>query len=169
MEAEINIKSDNEIQLKADEDVLRLNIKDETGKDTGNYLEFDLNDLDYLLRLQEMVEQDKKNREYLRNQYLIIDKKQDHKGKKLFSSNEEARIKVTNEFFKREAEIYDMFLGKGGVEKLLNGKSLTIARLDAIDDLIEKQILPKLEIQADDMKKRIMLKYSNAKRDDVIE
>ena len=169
MEAEMKVKSDNYIQLKADEDVLRLNIKDETGKDTGRYLEFDLNDLDYLLILQEMVEQDKKNREYLKNQYTIIDKKQDHKGKKLFSSNEEAKIKATNDFFKKEAEIYNMFLGKDGVEKLLNGKKLTLARLDAIDDLIEKQILPKLEIQADDMKKRIMSKYSNVKRDDVIE
>ena len=169
MEAEMKVKSDNYIQLKADEDVLRLNIKDETGKDTGRYLEFDLNDLDYLLILQEMVEQDKKNREYLKNQYTIIDKKQDHKGKKLFSSNEEAKIKATNDFFKKEAEIYNMFLGKDGVEKLLNGKKLTLARLDAIDDLIEKQILPKLEIQADDMKKRIMSKYSNTKRDDVIE
>ena len=165
----MKVKSDNYIQLKADEDVLRLNIKDETGKDTGRYLEFDLNDLDYLLILQEMVEQDKKNREYLKNQYTIIDKKQDHKGKKLFSSNEEAKIKATNDFFKKEAEIYNMFLGKDGVEKLLNGKKLTLARLDAIDDLIEKQILPKLEIQADDMKKRIMSKYSNTKRDDVIE
>jgi len=169
MEAEINIKSDNTIQLKKDEDVLRLKIIDETGKDTGNYLEFDLNDLDYLLKLQEMVEQDKKNREYLRNQYAIIDKKQDHKGKKLFSSNEEARIKATNEFFKKEAEIYNMFLGKDGVEKLLNGRNLTLARLDEIDEIIEKVILPKLEIKADDMKKKIMSKYSNKKRDDVIE
>lgn len=87
MEAEINIKSDNVIQLKQAKDVLRLKIKDEDGKDTGNFLEFNLGDLDYLLILQDMMEADKKNREYLKNQYAIIDKKQDHKGKKLFSSN----------------------------------------------------------------------------------
>ena len=128
MEAEINIKSDNVIQLKQAKDVLRLKIKDENGNDTGNFLEFNLGDLDYLLVLQDMMEADKKNRAYLKNQYDIIDKKQDHKGKKLFSSNEEAKIKATNEFYKKEAEIYDMFLGKDGVKKLLNGRKLTLAR-----------------------------------------
>ena len=170
MEAEINIKSDNVIQLKQAKDVLRLKIKDENGNDTGNFLEFNLGDLDYLLVLQDMMEADKKNREYLKNQYIIIDKKEDHKGKKLFSSNEEAKIKATNEFYKKEAEIYDMFLGKDGVKKLLNGRKLTLARLDEIDEIIEKAILPKLQIKAEDIKKDIMAKYSNkTKRDDVIE
>lgn len=170
MEAEINIKSDNIIQLKKSEDILRLKIKDENGKNTGNWLEFNLGDLDYLLILQDMWEADKKNREYLKNQYTIIDRKQDHKGKKLFSSNEEAKIKATNEFYKKEAEIYDMFLGKDGVKKLLNGRKLTLARLDEIDEIIEKVIMPKLQIQGENIKKNIMKKYSNkAKRDDVIE
>ena len=170
MEAEINIKSDNVIQLKQAKDVLRLKIKDENGNDTGNFLEFNLGDLDYLLVLQDMMEADKKNRAYLKNQYDIIDKKEDHKGKKLFSSNEEAKIKATNEFYKKEAEIYDMFLGKDGVKKLLNGRKLTLARLDEIDEIIEKAILPKLEIKAEDIKKNIMEKYSNnERRDDVIE
>lgn len=171
MEAEINVKSDNNIiQLKESKDILRLRIKDEDGNDTGNFLEFNLGDLDYLLVLQDMMEADKKNREYLKNQYTIIDKKEDHKGKKLFSSNEEAKIKATNEFYKKEAEIYDMFLGKDGVKKLLNGRKLTLARLDEIDEIIEKAILPKLQIKAEDIKKDIMAKYSNkSKRDDVIE
>ena len=166
----IDNKVENEIKLNKSKDILRLKIKDEDGKDTGNFLEFNLGDLDYLLVLQDMMEADKKNREYLKNQYTIIDKKQDHKGKKLFSSNEEAKIKATNEFYKKEAEIYDMFLGKDGVKKLLNGRKLTLARLDEIDEIIEKAILPKLQIKAEDIKKDIMAKYSNkAKRDDVIE
>jgi len=171
MEAEINVKSDNNsIQLKRSKEVLRLRIKDENGNDTGNYLEFNLGDLDYLLILQDMMEADKKNREYLKNQYAIIDKKQDHKGKKLFSANEEAKIKAMNDFYKKEAEIYDMFLGKDGVKKLLNGRKLTPGTLDEIDEIIEKAILPKLEIKAEDIKKNIMEKYSNnTKRDDVIE
>ena len=166
----IDNKVENEIKLNKAKDILRLKIKDEDGNDTGNFLEFNLGDLDYLLILQDMAEADKKNREYLKNQYTIIDKKQDHKGKKLFSSNEEAKIKATNEFYKKEAEIYDMFLGKDGVKKLLNGRKLTLARLDEIDEIIEKAILPKLQIKAEDIKKDIMAKYSNkTKRDDVIE
>ena len=171
MEAEINIKSDNNsIQLKKAKDILRLKIKDEDGKDTGNFLEFNLGDLDYLLILQDMVEADKKNRNWLKNEYLIIDKKEDHKGKKLFSSNEEAKIKATNEFYKKEAEIYNMFLGKDGVKKLLNGRKLTPGTLDEIDEIIEKGILPQLQIKAEDIKTNIMKKYGNQeKRSDVIE
>ena len=103
------------------------------------------------------------------NQYAIIDKKQDHKGKKLYSSNEEARIRALNDFFKKQKEVYDMFLGKGGVDKLLNGRKLTIMRLDEIDKIIEKVIYPKLEVEAGNIKEKIMSKYSNKKRDDVIE
>ena len=171
MEAEINIKSDNNsIQLKKAKDILRLKIKDEDGKDTGNFLEFNLGDLDYLLILQDMVEADKKNRNWLKNEYLIIDKKEDHKGKKLFSSNEEAKIKATNEFYKKEAEIYNMFLGKDGVKKLLNGRKLTPGTLDEIDEIIEKGILPQLQIKAEEFKTNIMKKYGNQeKRSDVIE
>ena len=166
----IDNKVENEIKLNKAKDILRLKIKDENGKDTGNYLEFNLGDLDYLLVLQDMMEADKKNREYLKNQYSIIDKKQDHKGKKLFSSNEEAKIRATNEFYKKEAEIYDMFLGKDGVKKLLNGRKLTLARLDEIDEIIEKAILPQLKINAEDVKKTIMEKYSKKENgDDVIE
>ena len=107
----------NYIQLNKDT-ILRLGIKDSEGNDTGNVLEFDLEDAELLLRYQELIEQDKKNRIWLNNQMLIISKKEDHKGKKLLSSNEEAQIKVANEFFQKEKEVFDMFLGK----KLLKNK-----------------------------------------------
>lgn len=173
MEAEINIKSDNnvqEIKLNEDKEVLKLKIKAENGNETGEYLEFNLGDLEYLLILQDMGEEDKKNRANLKNQFLIIDKKQDHKGKKLFSANEEAKIRALNEFFKKEEEIYNMFLGENGVKKLLNGRKLTMGRLEAIDEIIEKQIVPQLEINGNQIKESIMKKYkTNTKRDDVIE
>ena len=171
MEAEVNItKSDNVIQLKND-DILRLKIVDTKGNDTGNQLEFDLSDIELLLTYQKIVEEDKRNRAYLKNQFTIIDKKEDHKGKKLLSSNEEAKIKVMAEFFKKEKEVYDMFLGENGVDKLLNGRKLTLNTLAEIDEIIEKTILPKMEINAKSVKDKIMSKYSikENKRDDVIE
>ena len=61
----------NYIQLNKD-NVLRLGIKDSEGNDTGNVLEFDLEDTGLLLRYQELVEQDKKNRAWLNNQFVII-------------------------------------------------------------------------------------------------
>ena len=171
MEAEINIKSDNIIQLKKSEDILKLRIRDEEGNDTGNYLEFNLQDIELPIRYQEIIEEDKKARANLKNQFLIIDKKEDHKGKKLLSSNEELKIKAMQEFYKKEVEIYNMFLGKNGVEKLLNGRQLSWNTLEEIDEIITNSILPKLEINAEDIKKKIMSKYSikEDNRDDVIE
>jgi len=168
MEAEMNIKSDNVIQLKRNEDILRLGIIDEEGNDTGEFLEFNLEDIELPLRYQQIIEEDKKNRAFLKNQFTIIDKKEDHKGKKLLSSNEEEKIKAMNIFYKKEVEIYNMFLGKRGVEKLLNGRQLSWGTLEEIDEIIEKVIIPKLKINAENIKEKIMKKYSD-KRDDVIE
>ena len=161
---------ENYIQLKENEDILKLRIRDEKGKDTGEMLVFNLQDIDLPLRLQQMEEEDKKNRANLKNQFLIIDKKEDHKGKKLFSANEEAKIKAMQEFYKKEIDIYNLFLGERGVQKLLNGRELSWNTLEEIDEIIEKVILPKLQINADSIKEKIAKKYSiDIKKDDVIE
>lgn len=168
MEAELNNKSDNYIQLKRDENILKLGIRDENGNDTGEFLTFNLQDIELPIRYQKLLEQDKNNRAYLKNQFQIIDKKQDHKGKKLLSANEEAKIRAMQDFYRKEVEVYDMFLGKHGVEKLLNGRELSWNTLDEIDEIIDKFIKPKLEVNAEDIKNKIMKKYK-AKEDDIIE
>lgn len=168
MEAEINVKSDNYIQLKENEDILKLRIRDEEGNDTGEMLVFNLEDVELPMKLLKMQELDKRNRKELQHSFLIIDKKQDHKGKKLFSANEEAKIKAMQEFYKKEVEVYDMFLGKNGVKKLLNGRALSWNTLEEINEIIEKTILPKLEVSAENIKKKIVEKYSD-KKSDVIE
>lgn len=169
MEADLTIKSDNEIQLKKNENDLILRIRDEEGKPTGEFLRFNLQDIELPLRWQELLENDKKNRAYLKNQFTIIDKKEDHKGKKLLSANEEAKIKAMQEFYKKEIEIYNMFLGERGVQKLLNGREISWNTLEEIDEIIEQCILPKLKVNADEIKRKITEKYSNTKRVDVIE
>lgn len=158
---------ENYIQLNKD-NILRLKIRDAEGNDTGNVLEFDLTDLELPLRLQEMGEQDKRNRLYLKNELQIIEKKQDHKGKKLLSSKQEAQIKAVNEFMKKEVEMFNLFLGENGVEKLLNGRKLSINAIEEILQIIKEQIMPKIEIDFKGINEKIMKKYSN-KRDDVIE
>lgn len=161
---------ENFIQLKKNKDILRLGIRDEEGNDTGNFLEFNLEDIELPLKLQTLLEDDRKNRANLRNQFVIIDKKQDHKGKKLFSANEEAKIRAMNEFYKKEVDVYNLFLGENGVEKLLNGRKLSWSTLEEIDEIIENAILPRLKVNAEDIKKKIIEKYSKKdKRDDVIE
>lgn len=153
--------TDNFIKLNKS-DVLTLGIRTEDGKDTGEYLQFDLEDIELPLRYQELLEKDKKNKENLRNQILIIDKRQDVKGKKLMSKNEEDKIKALNEFFKKEAEIYNMFLGENGVEKLLNGRKLGWTSLQEIDEIIEKQILPHLDLSMTNITEKVKQKYSQA-------
>ena len=160
--------TDNYIQLKENKDILRLGIRDEKGNDTGEYLEFDLEDIELPITYQNIIEEDRKAREKLKNQITIIDKKQDHKGKKLLSSKEEEKIKAVQEFYKREVEIYNMFLGDRGVEKLLNGRKISWSTLDEINEIINKCILPQLKINAENIKEKIMKKYSD-KRADVIE
>lgn len=153
---------DKIIKLGEDER-LRLKIYTEDGTFTGEELVFDLEDIELPLKFQEMQEKDKKNKEWLRNQFAIIKKKEDHKGNKLWSSNQELQFKALESFFKKEEEIYDMFLGENGVKKLLNGKKLGWTSLQNIDILIEKQIIPYLNLTWDGMEKKIIEKYENAK------
>jgi hypothetical protein len=170
MEAELKNKSDNYIQIKNDGDILELKIVDEKGHETGESLVFNLEDIELPIKYQQIIEDDKKARLDLKNQFIIIDKKQDHKGKKLLSANEEAKIKALQEFYKKEVQIYNMFLGERGVEKLLNGRELSWSTLDYIDELINKYIMPKIKVSAESIKNKIMKKYSNVKeRNDVIE
>ena len=152
---------DNFIQLEKS-NVLRLGIKTDDGKDTGEYLEFDLEDIELPLRYQDLLEQSKKNREHTKNQMLMIEKRQDIKGKKLMSKNEEDKIKVLNEFFKKEAQIYNMFLGENGVEKLLNGRKLGWTSLQEIDEIIGKQIAPRLDLTMENITKKVTEKYKQA-------
>lgn len=143
-------------------DTLRLGIKTDDGRDTGNYLEFNLCDLELPLKYQEMLEKDKKNKEWAQKQMIIIDKRQDVSGKKMLSKNEEDKIKVLNDFFKKEVEIYNIFLGENGVQKLLNGEALGWTSLSLIDEYIEKQILPYLDMDMKRITDLVKEKYGQA-------
>lgn len=153
--------TDNVIKLNKS-DCLTLKIQTADGKDTGEYLEFNLEDIELPLRYQELIEKDKKNKEQLRNQMLIIDRRQDVKGKKLLSKNEEDKIRALNEFFMKEIQVYNMFLGPRGVEKLLNGRKFTWTTLDEIDEIIEKQIAPHIDINMKKITDKVKEKYSQA-------
>lgn len=152
--------TENYIQL-GKSDILRLGIKTDDGKDTGEFLEFDLEDIELPLKYQDLIEKDKKNKEYLKNQLYTIDKREDVKGKKLLSKNEEDKIRAINNFFVKETEIYNMFLGEKGVQKLLNGRKFGWTSLQEIDVIIEKQILPYLQINMNKITDKLKSKYGN--------
>lgn len=159
--------TDNYIQLKKD-NILRLGIKDSKGNETGEFLEFDLEDIELPLRYQEILEEHKKNGKLLQNNLQIIHKRQDVKGKKLFSKNQEDELNELKRFFKREEEIYNMFLGKNGVKKLLNGKKMGWTSLQEIDEIIEKYILPKLKIDMEKIENKIIDRYGNHKQEEAL-
>ena len=159
---------DNFIQLEKS-NILRLGIRTVDGEDTGEYLEFDLDDIELPLKYQDLIEQEKKNRQNLKNQIIIIEKRQDIKGKKLLSKNEEDKLKVINDFYKKEKEFLDGFLGEGGVDKLLNGRKLGWTSLSEIDEIIGKQIAPYLKMSRDELTKKLKDKYKNVQENDVLE
>lgn len=158
---------DNVIKLEKD-DILRLAIETSDGEKTGEYLEFDLEDIGLPLRYQELIEKDKKNRENLQNQLTIIKKRQDVKGKKLLTKNEEDTLKALNDFFEKEKEVYNMFLGEKGVEKLLNGRRLGWTSLQMIDKIIENKIQPHLDFKMKNIEKKIKEKYNQASQNEEV-
>ena len=155
------------IQLKKD-NIIRIGIKDFEGNDTGEHLEFDLEDIELPLKYQECEERHKKNVQYVKMQFAVINKKQDVKGKKLLSKNEEEKLKIVSEFYKREMEALDLFLGKGGTLKLLNDGKPYYSMYDDIKEMLEP-IMPIIQKGFDSIEDKIKRKYSDKKESNVLE
>lgn len=148
---------DNYIQL-AKRDILKIGIKDAEGNDTGNYIEFDLEDIELPLRIQQLYENHKKNQNYLKLQETLINKKEDKKGKKLLSSREEEKLKVLKEFFDREIKALDLVLGENGTSKILNGRKPYYGMFDDITKALEP-LTPIFEEKFKQIKQSVIDKY----------
>lgn len=155
------------IRLKKD-NIFRVGIQDQDGNDTGNILEFDLEDLELPFKVQEAEYQHKKNIEKLKADFVLADKKPEKKGKKLMSSREEEKLRALREFYSQEEKALDLFLGEGGTRKLLNGRKPYYEMFDDILEYLEP-IVPKLELHKEDIVEKIKKKYSSKKEDNVIE
>ena len=156
------------IQLK-ESNVFRVKIKDEKGNDTGCELVFDIEDIELPLRLNECEEAHKRNVRYLKEQFLLIDKKEDRKGKKLLSWKEEEKLKVLQKVYKDEMDALDLFIGKGKTQMILDlmGRKPYFTMYDDIGKMLEP-IMPELKINVDSIKDKIRSKYSS-KDEDVLE
>lgn len=152
------------IQLKKS-NILKIGIKDAEGNDTGEHLEFDLEDIELPFKLSDCDKQHKRNLSELKRKFLVIDKKQDKKGNNLFSANEEAKIKAMKEFYEKEEKALDLFLGEGGTKKLLNGRNPYYTMYDDISQILEP-IYPKLELNAHSIEEKIKSKYKTDKKED---
>lgn len=158
------------IKLKERKDILKLGFQDENGKiikDENNkevYIEFDLGDIELPLKYNKCVNQIEQARKNLKTQFIIIDKKQDHKGKQLLSSNEVEKVKATKQFYKDMEVAMDLFLGQGGTRKFLNGKNPYWEMWDDIDEIL-KPHYDKLKLTINDMTDRIKNKYKVTESD----
>ena len=166
IEKEVDIhEKENFIQLKKD-NIIRIGIIDSNGKDTGEHLEFDLDDIELPLKLSKCEYNHRKNMEYLKMQLLLIDKKEDKKGKFILSKNTEEKIKVMKEFCDREEKALDLFLGHGGTKKILNGRDPYYGMYNDIDEIL-KPIYPILSKRMNNINDLIEKKYKNVKLEDV--
>lgn len=161
--------TDNSIQFKRD-NVLKLKLKNEMGEDTGEYLEFDLEDIELPLRYQRALEEHKKNYNSLKNQLLIISKKEDHSGKKLLSSNQEASLIALSEFYKKEIKIMDLFLGEGKTQMILDKVMRRKPYLTMFNDIMEsiEEVSDLFNLGYSSIEDKIKEKYSKVE-DNILE
>lgn len=147
--------------------IFKLYTKD--GKYTGNYLEFDLEDVNLPIRLAECQKKHEENLIYVNTELKRLENETDKiedKDNKILSSIEEKAFKIISEFYKRDAEAVDLFLGEGAVKKILNGRAPYFEMFDDIKKIIEK-IMPILEENSKLIIANIKEKYKN--NDDGIE
>lgn len=155
------------IQLKKD-NILRIGIKDSKGNPTGNYLEFDLEDIELPIKINQCAKEHTNNLNFIHSQVAIIKKRKDKPTKGIFSANELSEIQVLKEFYKREENALDLFLGEGGTKKLLNGRNPYVSMYDDISDMLEP-IMPLLKKTSDDIIAKVKEKYSTKKENNVLE
>lgn len=155
------MNNDIQMKIKKSDKILRIPIIDENDKDTGEYLQFDVEDVQTLLNMQECIEQHKKNIAYLKNQEIIIGKREDHEGKKLFTANQEAMAKAIQEFYAREMKAMDLFIGEGKTALILKvmGRNPYISMFNDIEEMLEP-IFPVIKQKYEDYKKEIESKLS---------
>ena len=141
------------IQLKQD-NLFKIGIKNAEGKDTGEIITIDLEDIKLPLRCQESEKMIKDNNKWLQAQRIIIEKRPDKKGKKLLSANEEALLKLVNEYYEKQTKAYELILGEGAIKKILCGREMYITFFSDLEEQMKK-LRPKLNQNAVDLKEKI--------------
>lgn len=151
------------IELGESSNVLRLWIRTKKGEETGECLEFNLKDITLLDNLERCNEEINKNKKWIQSELVIIDKKQDFKKKgAIMSNNEKLKYEAFKKFYKQQAEAFEIFLGKNGIQKLLNGRPIEWETLIEIENIIKEQITPNLNITMKDIQDEIKKKYKVA-------
>ena len=141
------------IQLKQD-NLFKIGIKNAEGEDTGEIITIDLEDIKLPLKCQESEKMIKDNNRWLQAQRIMIEKRPDKKGKKLLSANEEALLKLVNEYYEKQTKAYELVLGEGAIKKILCGREIYITFFSDLEEQMKK-LKSKLNQNAVDIKEKI--------------
>lgn len=147
----------------------KYEIVEADGTSTGNYIELDFEMIEYPFLLQKANDMHLKNREWLRNQFLVIEKKANFIPKGHFlSNNDELKIKAISEFCDKEEKVIDSIFGKGTTKKMLNGRKKYYEMFSDIMASLDK-ISPSVNNYVDEITKSIKEKYNYNKQSGVLD
>ena len=166
MESNEEMKS---IKITERNSILKFGLIDENNNPTGEYLEFDTEDIEIPIRLNESIERHKKNLRWLKTAIDLVEKEPNYTGKKLLTSHQEKELRIINDFYKKEMEAFDYAFGKDTSKKLLNGRKPYFTMFDDFTKMLEP-VMNQIGMGYKKVKEKIVEKYSNInKGDDVIE
>lgn len=154
------------IQLKQD-NLFKIGIKNAEGKDTGEVITIDMEDIELPLKLQECETKIKQNEMWLGIQKKQIESRPDKKGKKLLSANQESLIKLLNEFYARQTKAWEIFLGDGAISKILCGRKPYYTMFAELNEQL-MPLMPKIKENCKSIQEKIKTKYMK-KETDVME
>lgn len=158
------------IVLNNSEDIKRFYVYTKEGEKTGYFLDFNLEDVELIDNLDKAYNKILKNQQWIKNEMLIIDRKQDFQKKNSFmSNNERLKYEAIKKYYNDQRKAFDMFLGENGVEKLLYGRKFEWGTLNEISEIIAKQIYPQLKISMKNITEKVKEKYKNKIENDVLE
>jgi hypothetical protein len=147
--------------------VQRFGIRTKDGKETGEYIEIDPEDIDFQFRANECQEKHKKNVTELQNKLNEIEQTCNKDGE-FPTERDWARREACKEFMAKEEKTIDDFIGDGTTKKLLNGRKPYILMFNDIMDMLT-QIVPALKDTSKKILENIREKYNkNNEQDNVI-
>lgn len=154
------------IKLEGSNDTKKFWITTKDGEETGEYIEINLEGLGILDRIDKFYHDYPKNRKWIRDELLIIKKKQDFTKKgDLMSNNQRMEYEALKKYYGMQKDTFDLFLGKGGVDKLLYGRELEWDSIEEIQKIIVEQMIPQLNVTMDNITNKIIKQYKVNKED----
>ena len=105
------------IQLK-DDNVCKIKVKDKKGEIKGELI-FDLEDIELPIKYEKMFATHKQNENWVRHQFILIDKRPNKPGN-ILNSNTIEKLRIIKEFYKKDMQALDLFLGEGKTQMILD-------------------------------------------------